>query len=114
MVPGRSSPHRVRRTVDLMARWSETEIATMFAEAQLKIRSYGKLADLFGAECEVSMNAPCTVAALRQQLIENHPEAADVLRDKRIRVVLADVVMQDQDIIPRGEVPEFLAPVSGG
>lgn len=80
----------------------------------MKVCFYGKLADLFGNECEVAVDAPCTVADLRQRLASDHPQGADALQHQRVRACIGDEIAQDGDIIPEGRVIEFLAPVSGG
>jgi molybdopterin converting factor small subunit len=80
----------------------------------VKIRFYGRLADLFGSEREMQIETPCTVAELRQHLASNYPQAAETLQNKRIRACIGDAIVQDADLIPEGEVLELLAPVSGG
>ncbi len=80
----------------------------------MKVRFYGKLADLFGSEREVAVGAPCTVAELRDRLIAELPQAAIALHQKRVRACIGDAVAQDTDVVREGGVLEFLAPVSGG
>ena len=80
----------------------------------MKVRFYGKLADLFGSERDVAIDAPCTVAELRRRLSIDDPQAAKSLQNKRVRACVGDVIVQDGDLIPRGQVLELLAPVSGG
>ena len=80
----------------------------------MKVRFYGKLADWFGSEREVAVDAPCTVGDLRQKLASDHPQGAEALRNRRVRACIGDEIAQDGDIIPEGRVLEFLAPVSGG
>lgn len=80
----------------------------------MKVRFYGKLADLFGSEREVVIGNPCTVAELRDRLAIDHPAGAESLRHQRVRACIGDVIARDSDIVPTGAVLEFLAPVSGG
>jgi molybdopterin converting factor small subunit len=80
----------------------------------LKVRFYGKLADLFGGEREIAIGDPCTVAELRDRLALEHPEGADSLQHKRVRACIGDEIANDHDIIAQDTVLEFLAPVSGG
>lgn len=80
----------------------------------MKVRFYGKLADLFGSERDVVIGASCTVAELREQLAVEHPEGAESLQNRRVRACIGDQIAQDRDIIAEGTELEFLAPVSGG
>lgn len=80
----------------------------------MKVRFYGKLADLFGNEREIPIESPCTVADVRSRLAIDHPEAAESLNNKRVRACVGDMIVHDCDAISRGETLELLAPVSGG
>ena len=80
----------------------------------LKVRFYGKLADVFGSEREITVATPCTVAQLRRRLATDLPQAAQALQNKRVRACVRDAIICDDDLIPQGEVLELLAPVSGG
>jgi molybdopterin converting factor small subunit len=80
----------------------------------LKVRFYGRLADLFGSERDVSIDTPCTVAELRRRLVVDHPQAAKSLQNKRVRACIGNEIVQDNDVVPEGQVLELLAPVSGG
>ena len=80
----------------------------------MKVRFYGKLADLFGSEREIAIEPPCTVAELREQLARKHPQAAESLQHRRVRACIGDEIVRDADAVPDGAVLEFLAPVSGG
>ena len=86
----------------------------MTGTEKLKVRFYGKLADVFGSEREIAMPAPSTVAEVRQRLVMDHPEAAETLQNKRVRACIADAILRDSDVVQEGEVLELLAPVSGG
>lgn len=80
----------------------------------MKVRSYGKLADLLGAERDVHVDAPCTIAELRARLSVQCPEAAGPLGSKRVLACVSDIVVPDNHVVAPGEAVELLAPVSGG
>lgn len=80
----------------------------------MKVRFYGKLADLFGSERDVALDAPCTVADLRRRLATDHPHAAESLENKRVKACIGDEIVPDSAVIPEDGVLELLAPVSGG
>ena len=80
----------------------------------MKVRFYGKLAELFGSEREVQIDAPCRVSELRRHLATGHPQAAGLLQDKRVRACLGDLIVGDGHVVQESEVIELLAPVSGG
>lgn len=80
----------------------------------MKVTFYGRLASSLGRQLELTIETPCTVAGLRRQLVAAHPEAAQLLGDRRVRTYVRDaLVMDDHPLRPSDEV-EFLAPVSGG
>lgn len=80
----------------------------------MKVRFYGRLADLFGSEREIAVDTPCTVAELRRRLETDSPEAAESLQNKRVRACIGDAIVQDGVVMSEGDVLELLAPVSGG
>jgi molybdopterin converting factor small subunit len=80
----------------------------------LKVRFYGKLADLLGNEREVSIDSPCTVADVRVRLGIDHPEAAESLGNRRVKACVGDMIVHDGHVLSSGETLELLAPVSGG
>lgn len=80
----------------------------------MKVRSYGKLADLLGAERWVHLTAPCTVAELRALLADECPDAAETLANKRVLACVDDNIVPDSYVIARDESIDLLAPVSGG
>lgn len=80
----------------------------------MNVHFYGKLTDIFGAEAEVPVVTPCTVAALRAQLIADYPEAADWLGDRRVRVAVGDLFVGDSHQLDGNDRIEFLSPLSGG
>ncbi|WP_347402761.1 MoaD/ThiS family protein [Sphingomonas hankyongi] len=80
----------------------------------MKVRSYGKLADLLGTERDLHMDAPCTVAELRDRLAAECPQAREPLANKRVLACVGDTIVPDTHIVSPRESIEFLAPVSGG
>jgi molybdopterin converting factor small subunit len=80
----------------------------------VKIRAYGKLADLFGQEDDVDIDVPCTVADLRARLAATYPDAAEPLASKRVLTCVGNTIVPDDHILGGGEQVELLAPVSGG
>jgi molybdopterin converting factor small subunit len=80
----------------------------------VKVRSYGKLADLLGHERDIRIGAPCTIAEFRAQLAGECPEAAEALASKRVLACVGDIMVPDDHILEPGETIELLAPVSGG
>ena len=79
-----------------------------------EIRSYGKLADLLGAERSVEISGPCTFADLRAKLAAECPEAAEVLANRRVIACVGDEMVSDEYLIARDAEIELLSPVSGG
>jgi molybdopterin converting factor small subunit len=79
-----------------------------------KILFHGKLATLFGRDVEIAAPLGCSIAELRSQIVDEHPHAADALRDKRARACVGDSIVPDSYRIAPGDEVEFLPPVSGG
>lgn len=80
----------------------------------MKVRSYGKLADLLGAEREIEIHQACTVSELRAKLAAACPDAAESLASRRVRACVGDHVVPDSHVLAPGESIDLLAPVSGG
>jgi molybdopterin converting factor small subunit len=80
----------------------------------VKVRSYGKLADVLGPERDVGIDAPCTIAELRAHLAAECPQAAEPLANGRVRACVSDTIVPDSHVVAPGETIELLAPVSGG
>ncbi|HEX6071499.1 MAG TPA: MoaD/ThiS family protein [Sphingomicrobium sp.] len=80
----------------------------------MKVRSYGKLADVLGPERDVGIDAPCTVAELRAHLAAECPQAAEPLANRRVLACVSDTIVPDSHVVAPGETIELLAPVSGG
>ena len=84
-------------------------------EAQpLKVAFFGKLADVLGPELEVPMSGECTVGDLRERIAADHPDAADTLRNNRVRACVGDDIVPDRHVLSPGMRVEFFPPVSGG
>lgn len=80
----------------------------------MKVFFYGKLADAIGPHLDVSIETPCSVAALRRHLVASYPAIAEDLQDSRVKALVGETfVADDHKLGPQDEV-EFLAPVSGG
>lgn len=78
----------------------------------MKVLLYGPLADAIGAQADVQISEGCSIAELREKLIDTHPAATADLRRSRA-IVGRDAV--GSDYRPGvSEVVEFLPPVSGG
>ena len=80
----------------------------------MNVTFYGKLASILGHQVELAIETPCTVAGLRSQILAAHPEAAQSLGDRRVRVCVRDAVVADDHPLGPADEIEFLAPVSGG
>lgn len=80
----------------------------------MKVRSFGRIADFLGRERELDIEEACTVAELRARLAALCPEAAQSLRDGRLRACVDDTLVPDSYLLTPADSVEFLAPVSGG
>jgi len=80
----------------------------------MKVTFYGKLAAMLGAQLELAVETPCTIASLRTRIAEAHPEAAKSLADRRIRACVGSRLVPDDHPLAAADEVEFLAPVSGG
>lgn len=80
----------------------------------MKVRSYGKLADLLGSERDLKIDEPCTIAELRAHLAVQFPDAAASLNNRRVRACVDGSVVPDSYVVDPGDQIELLAPVSGG
>jgi molybdopterin converting factor small subunit len=80
----------------------------------VKVLFYGRLAEAIGPELEVEARPGCSVAELRNRLISDRPDVADVLRSRRARTCVGDRLVHDDYSLAPGEMLEFLPPVSGG
>jgi hypothetical protein len=71
----------------------------MTTNHSLKVRFYGKLADIFGSERELTVDTPCTAA---------------LVGDKRVRACVDGTLVGDDHSLACADEVELLAPVSGG
>ena len=80
----------------------------------MKIRFYGKLADLLGSEVDVEIGGPCSVEEVKRLLSATSPAAAEALGNARVRACVGDSIVTDRHCLAPADQLEFLAPVSGG
>lgn len=80
----------------------------------MKVLLYGRLADVFGPEIDVSIETSCTVQSLRERLVSEGPAGGLWLRDRRVRAVVGGSFVSDSHRLEPDDLVEFLAPVSGG
>lgn len=80
----------------------------------MKILFYGRLAETLGQEMNLAVEAPCSVATLRQRLVEVEPSAADALASGRVRACIRDTIVPESYLIAPHDEVEFFPPVSGG
>jgi molybdopterin converting factor small subunit len=80
----------------------------------VKVRAYGKLAELLGRETNVDIDVPCTMGELRAHLAAIHPDAAQPLASKRVLACVGDTIVPNSHVVAPGTLVELLAPVSGG
>lgn len=86
----------------------QTDIITV------KVRSFGRIADVIGRELSLDIPDGSSIAELRDAVIRLHPDGAAVLRNSRSRACMGDVVVSDSSVLHSGDEVEFLPPVSGG
>lgn len=79
----------------------------------MKIRFYGRLANLFGPDIDFPIEESCSVDELRRQLATVHPEAASLLGPP-VRACVGDTMVAGDHGVRPGDSVEFLPPVSGG
>ncbi|HET7605201.1 MAG TPA: MoaD/ThiS family protein [Sphingomicrobium sp.] len=80
----------------------------------MKVLFYGRLAEAIGPELEIEARPGCSVAELRDRLAAEHPHAAPVLRSKRARTCIRDILVADDHRLAAADTVEFLSPLSGG
>lgn len=80
----------------------------------MKIRFYGRLADLIGREIDLDVPGPVSVADLFRRLAQMYSDAGDPLLNPRVRAVVGNqLVPQDFMLHPEDKL-EILPIVSGG
>lgn len=80
----------------------------------MKVRFYGSLADAIGRELKLHALSACSVSQLRMRLAEEHPAAEQLVRSKRFRACVGDVLVGDDYPLSESDTVEFFPPVSGG
>jgi molybdopterin converting factor subunit 1 len=79
----------------------------------MNVLLFARAKDLIGADrIEVEMPEPATVGALRQFLMQRHPNLAGLLEKSAFAV--NDEFADDATQIPQGAEVALLPPVSGG
>ena len=80
-------------------------------EMELRIRFYGRLADVIAPEVQLA-TLGCTIGDLRSRIVNDFP-AADAMLN-RARACVGDRLVGDEQSIGEADTVEFLPPVSGG
>ena len=80
-------------------------------EMELRIRFYGRLADVIAPEVEIA-GGSCSVGELRCRITADFPAAQAMLG--RARTCIGGRLVSDEQSIGDAETLEFLPPVSGG
>jgi molybdopterin converting factor small subunit len=80
----------------------------------VKVAFYGRLAEAVGSELEIEMSSGCSIAELRSKVIAEHPQAEEMLSNKRARACVGDAIVHDSYVLDAADRVEFLPPVSGG
>lgn len=78
----------------------------------MRIRLYGRLADLMGRQVELDSADGSSVAELKRRLADDHPSAAEMLG--RSRAYVGSKMISDDRVPAASDDVEFLPPVSGG
>ena len=79
----------------------------------MKVRFYGKLAELVAREIEVD-GAGGTVADVRAHLAEAYPASSRDLQSPLVRACVGEEMVDDSFPLDSVDAVEFFAPVSGG
>lgn len=83
--------------------------------SSVRILFFGRVADRFGRETEFDLPpAGCSVAELREALVEGDAEAAGALSARLVRACVDQVVVADSFRVLPGQEIAFIPPVSGG
>lgn len=81
---------------------------------RVKIKIYGRLADLIGRDLELELTKPATVFEILDRLAQSNPAASSALLNPRVRICLnGDLVGGNFLADPDSEI-EILSVVSGG
>lgn len=79
----------------------------------MKVLFYGRLAEAIAPEIDIAADG-WSIAELRDRLASDHPGAAQVLGNARLRAFVADAPVADDYRLRATDLLELLSPVSGG
>jgi len=80
----------------------------------MRILFYGRLAEAIGRELDLDVQAPSSIADIRERLAIEYPAAASSLRNGRALTCIDGTLVGDDHRVAADERVEFLAPLSGG
>lgn len=80
----------------------------------MKVLFYGRLAEMIGPELELDAIPGSSVSELRKRLVADHPNAGEVLRNRRSRACVSGALVWEDYVPEVADTVEFLSPVSGG
>ncbi len=80
-------------------------------EMELRIRFYGRLADVIAPQVELATGG-CSIGDLRSRIVDDFPAAEAMLG--RARACAGDRMVGDEQRIGDADTIDFLPPVSGG
>ena len=80
----------------------------------MKIKLYGRLADVVGHELEIECPLSCSIGQLRRKLVNDFPDARGLLLDNEVRACVDNHIVGDDYLLSPADTVEFLPPVSGG
>lgn len=80
----------------------------------MKVKFYGRLADVLGGEQELEIGRAGTIEEIRRFIARQQPGSAELLLDGKVRACIHDTIVPDDRIVAAGECVEFFPPVSGG
>jgi molybdopterin converting factor small subunit len=98
------------KAVDLAAPRRESKARE--SEARVRIRLYGRLADLIGRHIELEAPDGSSIAMLKLGIAADHPAAAETL--SRSRGCIGGSLIGDEHIPAAADSLELMPPVSGG
>lgn len=80
----------------------------------MKVKFYGRLADVLGSEQQLDIGHGRTVEEVRRLVAERHPDAGEALLDRKVRACIGESIVPDSRAVEPDETVEFFPPVSGG
>lgn len=76
---------------------------------------FGRLGEQLGRQRDIDLpSGGCTIAELRQRLVDDVGEAASCLLDPTIRASVDQVITTENQRVNAGQEIAFLSPLSGG